>query len=165
MSLVCIRLLASVLRSFTQMYKTYTVGIESFGKRSLILPALSPILKSNPRVSIRMVSKEMHELSALLQSGEINYLVLNQELKREGIVTQILGHEENVLVQKRGYKGAEIYIDNDEDDLTTLQYLKKRPSAQLNRRYLDDVYGFMDGVRDGLGRAILPMHLISQHKD
>lgn len=27
-------------------------------------------------------------------------------------------------------------------------------------RYLDDVYGLIDGVKNGLGKAVLPVHLI-----
>jgi hypothetical protein len=35
---------------------------------------------------------------------------------------------------------------------------KKR--AKIERRYLDDIYGLIDGVKLGLGRAVLPQHLI-----
>ena len=32
-------------------------------------------------------------------------------------------------------------------------------------RYLDDVYGLIDGVKNGYGQAILPVHLIDGEKD
>ena len=32
-------------------------------------------------------------------------------------------------------------------------------------RYLDDVYGLIDGVKNGYGTAVLPLHLIRNERD
>ncbi|MEQ1879263.1 MAG: hypothetical protein ABL958_21690, partial [Bdellovibrionia bacterium] len=50
-------------------------------------------------------------------------------------------------------------------DRITLRYLKRKSAAGLKRRYLDDVYGLLDGVRLGYGRAVLPLHLIEDQSD
>ena len=136
------------------------IGGYSSVNRSIVLPALTPLLKQNPALSIRLVSKEMYELKPLLQSGEIDFMILDQELKREGVVSKQIALEKNVLVQKRGYSGPDIYLDHDEEDQTTLQYLKIKNASSLNRRYLDDIYGVIDGVKNGLGKAVVPLHLV-----
>ena len=141
------------------------IGGYSSVNRSLILPALSPILKRNPEVSIRLVTQEIHELMPLLQSGEIDFMVVDREVERDGVASHLLGWEKNVLIQKKGYGCAEIYLDHDEEDLTTLNYFKLKSASSLKRRYLDDVYGVIDGVKNGLGKAIVPLHLISQSKN
>mgnify|MGYP003345453418 CR=1 FL=1 len=97
----------------------------------------------------------------MLQRGEIDYLVLHYEWVRDEIETQWLGEEVNVLVEKNHYKGPDVYLDHDEKDQTTSRYFKsKKDKRKISRRYLDDVYGLLDGVKLGLGRAIIPTHLI-----
>jgi DNA-binding transcriptional LysR family regulator len=141
------------------------LGGYSSVNRSLIIPALAPLLRQHPGVSIRLVTKEMHELKPLLQSGEIDFMVLDHELKRDGLITKTIGFEKNVLIQKRGFASPDIYLDHDEDDLTTLNYLKAKPRAQVHRRYLDDIYGVIDGIKNGLGKAVVPLHLVHRLKD
>ena len=70
--------------------------------------------------------------------------------------------EQSVLVEAQGYAGPALYLDHDEEDQTTLRYLKKwgKPPLPLRRRYLDDIYGILEGVRLGLGRAVVPLHLL-----
>lgn len=70
-----------------------------------------------------------------------------------------------MLVQKSGYGGADIYLDHDENDDTTVRYLRKKSAARLQRRYLDDIYSLMDGVRLGWGKAVLPRHLVAQEPE
>ncbi len=35
----------------------------------------------------------------------------------------------------------------------------------MERRYLDDIYGLLDGVAASVGLAVLPLHLISGRRD
>lgn len=133
--------------------------------RSVILPALTEVLRENPGVQLKVYTKELYELPSLLKSGEIDFMISDEEFRPEGVMTRALGIERSVLVQKRGYCGPEIYLDHDEDDLTTVRYFRKKSPAGLKRRYLDDIYGIIDGVRLGVGRAVVPMHLVSKSPD
>ena len=40
-----------------------------------------------------------------------------------------------------------------------------RTKARPERRFLDDVYGLLDGVRLGYGAAVLPLHLVREERD
>jgi DNA-binding transcriptional LysR family regulator len=145
-------------------------GIVSIGGfssiiRSVVLPSLSQILRENPGIQIKFVTKELYELKPLLKSGEIDFMINDEELKHEGLLSHILGYERNVQIQKRGYKGTNVYLDHDEEDLITAKYFKKKTTFGLKRHYFDDIYGIIDGVRLGVGKAIVPIHLISKISD
>lgn len=144
---------------------TLRVGAFSSVAHSLVMPALAKMLTRNPAVGLKLVVREVYELAPLLRTGEVDYLVTTDLKKREGMVTLPLGHEKNGLVQRRGYDGPDIYLDHDEEDSTTHDYFGPRQSAKLSRRYLDDIQGILAGVRLGLGRAILPLHLVGRERE
>jgi hypothetical protein len=47
-------------------------------------------------------------------------------------------------------------------DATTLEFLRRQKSREppYRRSYLSDIYGIIEGVERGLGRAVVPRHLI-----
>jgi DNA-binding transcriptional LysR family regulator len=143
------------------------IGAFSSVARSVILPSLSSLLRENPLVRLNLLIRELRDLPDLLRRGEIDLMILDHRLDKDGLEAVQLGFERNVLVQKRGAKVPEIYLDHDEEDLVTRKFLKisGKKVTKLERRYLDDVYGLLDGVRYGIGRAVLPRHLLSDEKD
>ncbi len=101
-----------------------------------------------------------------IRQGEVDFIVLDHQWEREGVASLLLGHEQPVLVGRKGYRGPEVYIDHDEKDQVTAKYFsqqKKKWSGQ--RHFLDDIYGLIEGVRNGLGRAVLPRHLVENDSD
>lgn len=134
--------------------------------RSAVLPALADLLQLNPQLNFTFKNGEIDELPELLNNGEIDYMILYSKVQKMGLKSIEIGQEINVLCEKVGYEGEEIYLDHDDKDQVTSQYQEEyfpnRP--QYRRRYLDDVYGLIDGVKLGLGRAILPRHLIADDK-
>jgi DNA-binding transcriptional LysR family regulator len=134
--------------------------------RSAVLPAISPLLCEHPNVRLNFISKELDELPSLLARGEIDYMISYREFIQEDINVRQIGTEVNYLVQKKGYVGPDIFLDHDQNDQSTVSYLQKiKVQKKMERRYLDDVYGLIDGVRLGLGRALIPIHLIKGQKD
>jgi DNA-binding transcriptional LysR family regulator len=142
------------------------IGGFSSVMRSLVLPALGPFLKSNLSLGIELVTKELSELEPLLRQGAVDFVITNRASQNDTIKSQFLGFEENVLVAHKDYPSHPVFLDHDPDDVTTSSYFsltnQKRPK---NIRYLDDVYGLLDGVKLGLGRAILPKHLLVNESD
>jgi DNA-binding transcriptional LysR family regulator len=139
------------------------IGGFSSVMRSLVLPALADLLSKNPQVQITFLVREIAELPALLKNGSIDYMVFAEALSRNDLVAVPLGQERNVLVEKKNYQGADIYLDHDEEDQMTIKYLGVR-SKNIQRRYFDDIYGLLEGVRLGLGRAVVPLHMIENEK-
>ena len=149
-----------------QIAGTVRVGGFSSVMRSVILPALSTVLQDHKNTRLQFFSREMNELPGYLRRGEIDYMIINYEMNQGGIESLYLGDEKNVLVEKRGYKGDDVYLDHDENDQITSQYLKMiKHKTSYDRNFMDDVYGLIDGVKNGLGRAVIPRHLISEDKN
>ena len=61
----------------------------------------------------------------------------------------------------------EIFLDHDPRHATTRGYFgqNKIRFETANMRYMDDVYGLIDGVKNGFGKAVVPLHLIEDEKD
>ncbi|MGZ5280080.1 MAG: LysR family transcriptional regulator, partial [Pseudobdellovibrionaceae bacterium] len=154
-------------QSSQELAGTVRIGGFSSIMRSVVLKSLSPLLEQHPKIQLQMATKEVFELPDMLKRGEIDYMVLSESLNREELEKVSLGVERNVLVQRKRYDGAEIYLDHDEKDQFTFQYFRmaKQKKKSLQRRYLDDIYGLIDGVRSGLGRAVLPLHLVQNEKN
>lgn len=132
--------------------------------RSLALPALAPLLRARP-LACTVFTRELSALPALLRQGEADFLVTEGESDREDVSSSFLGFEENVLVRPRRHQAPEIYLDHDPLDMITARYFRKSGTKKLERRFLDDVYGLLDGVKMGIGQAVLPRHLVNGEKD
>jgi DNA-binding transcriptional LysR family regulator len=136
--------------------------------RSLVIPALKKIMGKNPRLSIKLMTREIQDLEDLLKRSEVDYIITDKKSNSSDIESVFLGYEDNVLVQsKKLSEENNIYLDHDENDLTTKNYFSQhkvsfRPS---NKRYLDDIYSLIDGVKNGYGKAVLPLHLIENEKE
>jgi DNA-binding transcriptional LysR family regulator len=155
-------LLAKLKGSKDELAGVLRVGGFSSINRSLVIPSLKKMMAKNPRLSIQLMTNELQDLSSLLKSAEADYIFTNKKSESENIQSLFLGYEENVLVKLKKAPDTDIYLDHDETDPTTRHYfaLGKTSSKCSNMRYLDDVYGLIDGVKNGYGKAILPLHLI-----
>lgn len=159
-------LLSKLKGSKEELAGVLRIGGFSSISRSHIIPSLKGLMSRNPRLSLQLITKEIIELNSLLRSGEADYIFTTQKSDSPDIDCRLLGYEENVLVKLRKAPEAEIYLDHDENDPTTRNYFSynklsfKRPTM----RYLDDVYGLIDGVKNGYGKAVLPRHLVENEK-
>lgn len=143
------------------------IGGFSSVMRSVIQPSLKKLFVEHPKLKLHFMTKELQELPAMLKRGEIDYMIHDNHIDREELEKINLGFEHNVLVKNKQYSGPEIYLDHDENDNITAEYFRvaKKKFKKLDRRYLDDVYGLLDGVIDCLGLAVLPLHLIEGQKE
>ncbi len=156
-------LLAKLQDSKDDLAGVLRIGGFSSINRSLVIPSLKKIMNKNPRLSIQLITKEIQDLDGLLKSAEADYIFTNKKSDSPNIESLFLGYEENVLVKLKKAPDTEIYLDHDESDPTTKSYFFQNKGAAFrpsNIRYLDDVYGLIDGVKNGYGKAVLPIHLI-----
>lgn len=151
----------------TDLVGTVRIGGFSSINRSCVLPALAKLLRENPRLSLSTFSVELDELLDLMKSSKVDFVLSNRAPQNNSIQADFLGYEDNVLVESKKYKFLGHYLDHDSKDVTTSSYFKLKPELDKKpkKRYLDDVYGLIDGVKLGFGRAVLPTHLIVGEKD
>jgi DNA-binding transcriptional LysR family regulator len=141
------------------------IGGYSSVVRSVVIPALGPLLRDNPAVQAHFQNAEMRELPELLLTGYVDFIVTDEPMHRAGIETVQLGQEEYVMCEGAKYPGtAERYLDHDPDDTTTNRYLasQARPVPDYERSFMDEIYAIIDGVAHGLGKAVLSRHLIAR---
>lgn len=128
--------------------------------RSIVIPAFVTPLKENQNLSIQLYTDELRNLPELLYSSKADFIVYNQEIVKDGFESIHLGIEKNFHYEPKSGINKDIFLDHDETDATTSGYFKiARQQIPTKKRYLDDVYGLVDGVKQELGSAILPQHL------
>lgn len=143
------------------------IGGTSTLTRSVIMPALSPLVTDNPKLKVETYVRELQDLPRLLASGAIDYMVSCAPVPKDDLESHSLGFERNVMVTSaRGSPREHIYLDHDTDDQTTIEFLKSRgkPTERIERSFVDDIDGILRGVELGWGSAIVPRHLLKGKK-
>jgi DNA-binding transcriptional LysR family regulator len=128
---------------------------------SFVVPALGELVRANPHAHVETMARELAELPSMLRSGAIDFAVLDQPSERHDVESQLLGYEENVLVEPLSGNPARVYIDHDAEDMTTLLFLKKQggKAPKIKRIFMDNLQGVIAGVSEGWGSAVLPRSL------
>ncbi len=129
--------------------------------RSILLPAMASLLAENPSVTVHAFARELHELPRVFRSGEADFVITDRPLVEAGVESVRLGDEQNVLVDAR-VPCANRILDHDPDDTITDRFarLNKLSFEHVPRSYLDDIYGILEGVLLGWGRAVVSAHLV-----
>lgn len=144
------------------------VGAFSTVDRSVVLPIFNEFIRKYPGVHLHLRSQELRQLPGMLFSGAIDLVVNAQPIEKQGIENHKLGDEEYVLIQSAGkFSRDEIYLDYDEEDQTTVDFFKsqtKKSKVKLVQNFMNDIYFIIDAVRAGIGRAVVPLHLIRDAK-
>lgn len=132
--------------------------------RSVLVPTICGLLRANPRLSCQVFKAEVNELQDLLIEGKVDFSVSLSECERMGIENVRIGVERNVMIESTRYEGREdCYIDHEPRDNFTERFFLIQTGAtvpKMLRAYFDDIYGLLDAVSEGVGRAIVPLHLI-----
>lgn len=144
-----------------------TVRVAGFSSivRSCLLPAFAPIVRSTQLV-VDVLVREMTALTAIITQGSAEIVLLDHVLSRPDVEHRVLGQEQLVLVESTLEDArSDVYLDHDADDETTLRFLAKNghKTRWLRRSFFDDIYGVIDAAALGLGRAVVPRHLLKTH--
>lgn len=137
--------------------------------RSFILKRLVKLTQQFPDIQLTLIEHELRDLSEALFSGTVDYIISTQPLYKNQVKTIYLGQEVNTLVQKINYYPPPhpIYLDHDNQDETTLFYLSQQyhPPTIYQRHFLDNIHLIIEGVKLGLGQAVLPLDILDSEPD
>jgi DNA-binding transcriptional LysR family regulator len=131
--------------------------------RSILMPALSTLLRQNRYISVHFQNAEMRQLPDLLLTGNVDFIITDTPVHRADIETIQLGQEETVMARSAHHADDEpVYLDHDPDDPTTAKFfsLQSGTMPEYRRSYMDEIYAIIDGVALGLGQAVISKHLI-----
>lgn len=146
-----------------QLGGSLRIGGYSSIVRSVLLPALAPLLRENPAVQPHFQNAEMRDLPELLLSGSVDFVVMDRPFSRSDLEIHKLGEEEVVVIDGRDHPAPNgVYLDHDPDDPTTAQYFNQQgdETPSFRRAFLDEVYALLDGAALGMGRAVISKHLV-----
>lgn len=147
---------------------TIRIGGYSTVMRSVVMRCLDSLIQTNPNMHLELMVREMRELHSLLRRGEVDFVILDHKLENSGFESHVLGEERHVLIEpKRKNNRKNMFLDHDSEDLTTMRFLKKHPQIgkeKIDRSFLDEIYGIIDGVVHGWGSAVVPLHLVDTAK-
>lgn len=134
---------------------------------SLIMPSLREVLSKHHQGEVHFFSREIHELKEWLTKGLLDFAVLNDEFIHQNFHSKYIFNEHYVLVESSVYASPEIYLDHDKEDQTTLNFFRFQnlEIEGLGRHFYDDIYGVITALRLGLGKAVLPLHLLKDLTD
>lgn len=135
--------------------------------RSVVLPLLAGFVKKNAQVSVELRSAELRDLPGMLFSGSADLILNTQPISKQGVENHAIGFEEYVLVQSSNRGGrTDVYLDQDEEDTFTYDFLKlqSRKPGPIKRDFVGDIYAIIDGVRLGMGRGVVPLHILKETK-
>lgn len=130
--------------------------------RSMILPALAPFLRKHKGVSLELSTYEMYELEDVLKTSKADFIITDFEPNLGGIESKKINEEEYVIISAKKYpKAPNVFLDHGPHDNATESYHKFiGKKLDFDRAFLGDVYSIIDGVAEGLGRAVMSKHLI-----
>ena len=142
----------------------FRIASFSSALRSVIVPALGVLLRENPRLTCQTFKTEVNELHDWLSDGKVDFVVSLAECERMGVENVQVGIERNVLIESTRYNGREeCYVDHEPRDNFTEKFFLSQTGAtvpKMLRAYFDDIYGLIDAVSEGIGRAVVPVHLV-----
>ncbi len=148
-----------------QVSGTITVASFSSVARSVLLPALRALQFANPGLIVHIRVAHMYELTEILARGQADFIVSQDPLTRSGYESLLLGEEHNVLVEAVSEpRQDEVYLDHNQADDFTERFLLRhdaRAVQLIRRRFCDDIYGILDAASLGLGRGVVPVHMLS----
>jgi DNA-binding transcriptional LysR family regulator len=146
-----------------------TVRLASYSSvmRSAVIPSVAPFLRKNTKVQCEFRSYEVSELEAVLERAEADLVIADFRMQKPNIEEVLLGAEEFVVIESARFECPEnIYLDHGpEDNATSSFFAAQKNAPAYNRSYMGDVYGILDGVEEGLGRAVMSKHLIKNRKN
>jgi len=130
--------------------------------RSLIIPKVSKLMKKHPLVDVEFIVAEVVDLIDILKSNRADIVILDYCPQISRIEKRIVGREEYVIIESAKHKNIpDIYFDHGEHDNATETYFNFQGESFKKRRgFMGDVYGIIDGVSLGLGRAVMSKHMV-----
>ncbi len=130
--------------------------------RSVLVPVLGELIQKHPNVQIDLMNDELRELPGYLISNKADFVFMMKPFERQGVESHVVGVEENVMIESVSrHARKDVYLDHDVHDTTTFDFfsLQGKKIPPFRRAYLDEIDTLVEGVRHGLGRAIVPIHI------
>ncbi len=143
------------------------IGVFSSILGTVIIPSLSTLLRENPKLRCDFIHRESGWID-LLNHAEADFIILDYPLNMPAVEQHILGYEEYVVIESTAHKCPDnVYLDNAPEDPATEQFFIHQGGdiPGYSRLFMGETYAILAGVEEGLGRAVMPIHLLREKRD
>jgi len=140
------------------------IGAFSSVLRSVVIPSMSSLLRKNPKIQCDFIHEETPALPTLLDRSECDFIILDYPMDSSLIEKHLLGYEEYIVIESQEYScPKDIFLDNSPEDTATEHFFNAQEGSipKYKRRFMGETYGIIAGVEAGLGRSVMPVHLLS----
>mgnify|MGYP003393210020 CR=1 FL=1 len=135
--------------------------------RSVVIPSFAGFMRQHPRVQIVFSQHEMGELPNLLKTNAADLILLDYEPSFTGMDYETIGKEHYVVIESSKHETPpDLYLDHGPNDNATDSFFRAQGGKQraYRRGFMGDVYGILDGVAHGVGRAVMSAHLVQDDR-
>lgn len=135
--------------------------------RPVALPGLASLLREHPKVHCELINADLKSLPGMLKQGEADLIILDHKLPWAAVEAFHLGDEAYVAIESTRFTTRQdVYLDINPDDQVTERFFQFQGAGPRYRRaYMADVYGIIDGVALGIGRGVVPLHMLAGRQD
>jgi DNA-binding transcriptional LysR family regulator len=139
------------------------VGAPSSLLNDVVLPSIAPMLRANPGVLVELVCEEGARVDRLLFDGRADLVVSGARQPRRGNVATRLGTEVYVLLESSRFRECDAAtLELRAPDESSPGFPPTEPAAAL-RGGVGDTHALLRAVEHGLGRALVPLHVVPAH--
>lgn len=143
------------------------LGASSSHLGPIAIPSLAGLAQKHPRLRFQFVLDSVENLGAMLQNMRLNFILTDRRFTTAKDVHYVdLGSEEYVLIRPSNGKNHDVYIGTVESDPIHDFFMAAQPKS---RRFEIKESSFMgsgqlliDGVANGYGSSIVPLHLVDK---
>ncbi len=133
--------------------------------RSVVVPSLADLLRRHSALTLISIVEELYLVASRSATGEADIFITQVPVRLAGYSSQVIGQEINLLIESDRHATPPVLIDHEPEDRFSEHYLSLAGleiPTPFRRLFLNDIYGLLDGVRAGLGRAVVPLHLLDR---
>ena len=143
------------------------LGASSSHLGPIVIPSLAKLAQRHPELHFQFVLDSVEHLGVMLQTMQLNFVLTDRKFTTAKDVHYIdLGREEYVLIRPANAVNPDTFLGTVESDPIHDFFMAAQPKA---RRFEIKETSFMgsgqlliDGVANGYGSSVVPLHLVNQ---
>lgn len=145
------------------------IAASSSHMRSVIFSALAALARKHPSVHFQFITRPVPQLAQLLARGEVDFIMTDHKVTTAGTRNELIGQERFVMIESIRFDQRNLgLIGTEPGDPTLVLFMENQSSSKrlptIERTYMGDVYGIIDGVELGYGRSVVSEHMVQKSK-
>lgn len=144
------------------------LGASSSHLGPIVIPALAKLAQRNPDLHFHFMLDSVENLGVMLQSMQVNFVLTDRKFSTAKDVQYVdLGREEYVLVRPKNGSNQDTFLGTVDSDPIHDFFMAAQPKARRfeikERSFMGSGQLLIDGVANGYGSSVVPLHLVNKN--